>query len=51
MTSELHDDLIKFSFNDLQDAIKNTHISNMPFSIIAFTPVFLATLKKIWYVI
>jgi hypothetical protein len=47
MTSELYDDLINFSFNNLQDALKDTQVSKMPYSIFAFTPGFLADLRKL----
>ena len=50
MTSELHDDLIHFSFDNLQNVIKdlNSHSYHGPsYHICYFTPRFLGYLKKL----
>jgi hypothetical protein len=52
MTTELHDDLVNFSFNNLYEAFKNyqTHNPLIPFSrvtIFRFVPRFLECLKEL----
>jgi len=49
MTPELQDDLINFSFHNLQDAFKNLHIQDRHScdSICYFAPSFLQFLKKL----
>ena len=49
MTSELRDDLIKFSFDNLYDALKNSHrlYPNVRYSILFLARSFLAALKKL----
>jgi hypothetical protein len=49
MTPQLCDDLINFSFDDLQDAIESCHIwnSDMIYSILILLPFLLAVLKKL----
>jgi hypothetical protein len=49
MTPELQDDLIDFSFDNLQDVFKNYCIQNpdQPFNICYFIPSFLECLKKL----
>ena len=49
MTTELRDDLINFSFHDLQDVFKNyqTHNPNSHYTISRFVPTFLVCLKRL----
>jgi len=49
MTPQLHDDLVKFSFYDLQDLLENhrVKVSGMPYSIFEFAPRFLEGLQKL----
>jgi hypothetical protein len=45
MTPELRDDLIKFSFNDLQEVLSTD--LDASYSILYFIPVFLSSLEKL----
>jgi hypothetical protein len=49
MTFELRGDLINFSFNNLQDVFKNSHVRNpdRTYGIFTFLPPFLTSLKKL----
>jgi hypothetical protein len=49
ITPELRDDLIKFSFDDLEGVMTNSHIRNpdRTYSTLAFAPLFLAGVKKL----
>ena len=49
MTPELCDDLINFSFDNLQDVFKNNQIRNSDrtYNILTFFPPFLMVLKKV----
>jgi TPP-dependent 2-oxoacid decarboxylase len=49
ITPELHDDLINFSFDKLQDVFKNYHtfFNRHGFTLLTFIPYLLADLKKL----